>query len=144
MFTTTKLIAHLCISSVNGRLSEPFNRAITILPSNVYQANFKTTIMSDTISYNIDEETISSLGLTITHKQVNAQSTPNARVFEYPDMEDVFIMENDLYGDTMPERSCFIAFNGRHGLVGRSLTIEQLKNLSVEEIKMLVASNSGG
>jgi hypothetical protein len=144
MFTTTKLIAHLCISSVNGRLSEPFNRAITILPSNVYQANFKTTIMSDTISYNIDEETISSLGLTITHKQVNAQSTPNARVFEYPHLENVFIMENDLYGRTMPEHSCFIAFNGRHGLVGKHLTIDELRNSSEEEIKTLVASNSEG
>jgi hypothetical protein len=143
MPTTTKLIAHLCIST--GRKVElTFHLDSKILPSSLSQANTKTTVMSDTISYNIDEETINRLGLTITHKQVNAQSTPNARVFEYPDMEDVFIMENDLYGDTMPERSCFIAFNGRHGLVGRSLTIEQLKNLSVEEIKMLVASNSGG
>jgi hypothetical protein len=100
--------------------------------------------MSDMISYNIDEETISKLGLTITHKQVNAQSTPHARVFEYPHLENVFIMENDLYGATMPQHSCFIAFNGRHGLVGKHLTIEQLKSSSVEEIRKLVVDNSEG
>ena len=48
--------------------------------------------MSDIISYNIDEETISKIGLIITNKQINAQSTPNARVFEYPYLENVFIM----------------------------------------------------
>jgi hypothetical protein len=100
--------------------------------------------MSDIISYNIDEETICSLGLTITHKQVNAQSTPHARVFEYPHLENVFIMENDLYGATMPEHSCFIAFNGRHGLMGKHMTIDELKNSSVEEIRKLVVDNSEG
>jgi hypothetical protein len=100
--------------------------------------------MSDIISYNIDEETIDRLGLTITNKQINAPSTPHARVFEYPHMENVFIMENDLYGRTMPEHSCFIAFNGRHGLVGKHLTIEQLKSSSVEEIRKLVVDNSAG
>ena len=100
--------------------------------------------MSDTISYNIDEETISKIGLIITNKQINAQSTPNARVFEYPHLENVFIMENDLYGATMPEHSCFIAFNGRHGLMGKHMTIDELKNSSVEEIKTLVANNSEG
>ena len=100
--------------------------------------------MSNIISYNIDEETISRLGLTITHKQINAQSTPDARVFEYPHLENVFIMENDLYGATMPEHSCFIAFPGRHGLVGKHLTINELKNLSMEQIKTLVDNNSEG
>ena len=100
--------------------------------------------MSNTISYNIDDETISRLGLTITHKQINAQSTPDARVFEYPHLENVFIMENDLYGATMPEHSCFIAFNGRHGLVGRYLTIDELKKASVEDIRKFVVDNSAG
>ena len=100
--------------------------------------------MSDTISYNIDEETISKVGLIITNKQINAQSSPHARVFEYPHLENVFIMENDLYGATMPEHSCFIAFNGRHGLIGKPLTIDELKNLSVDEIKTLVSNNSEG
>lgn len=100
--------------------------------------------MSNIISYNIDEETIKGLGLTISHKQINAQSAPHARVFEYPHLENVFIMENDLYGATMPEHSCFIAFNGRHGLVGKHLTIEKLKSSSVEEIRKLVVDNSEG
>jgi hypothetical protein len=100
--------------------------------------------MSDTVSYNIDKETISRLGLTITHKQVNAQSTPHARVFEYPHLENVFIMENDLYGATMPGHSCFIAFNGRHGLMGKQISIDELKNSSLEEIRKLVVDNSEG
>jgi len=100
--------------------------------------------MSDIISYYIDEETISRLGLIITTKQINAPSTPHARVFEYPHLDDVFIMENDLYGATMPEHSCFIAFNGRHGLVGKYLTIDELKKSTIEDIRKLVADNSEG
>ena len=100
--------------------------------------------MSDFISRNIDDETIRKLGLTITTKQINAQSTPHARVFEYPHLDNVFIMENDLYGSTMPEHSCFIAFNGRHGLVGKHLTIDELKNSSVEDIRKLVFDNCAG
>ena len=100
--------------------------------------------MSDTISYNIDDETISQLGLIITTKEVNAPSTPHARVFEYPHLDNVFIMENDLYGSTMPEHSCFIAFNGRHGLVGKHMTIDALKKSSVDDIRQLVADNSEG
>jgi hypothetical protein len=53
-------------------------------------------------------------------------------------------MENDLYGTTMPEHTCFIAFNGRHGLVGKYLPIEKLKKSSVDEIRKLVADNSDG
>ena len=100
--------------------------------------------MSNIISYNIDDETISELGLTVTTRQINAQCTPDARVFEYPHLENVFIMENDLYGATMPVNSCFIAFNGRNGLVGRHLSIAELKKSSVEDIRKLVVDNSGG
>ncbi|HEX6334482.1 MAG TPA: hypothetical protein VFZ78_09660 [Flavisolibacter sp.] len=100
--------------------------------------------MNDITVYHIDEETISMLGLVLTTRQINAQSTPLARVFEYPHLENVFIMENDLYGAVMPGDSCFIAFNGRNGLVGKSLTIEALRNSSPEDIRKLVASNSEG
>ncbi len=100
--------------------------------------------MSDIISYNIDDETISKLGLIITTKEVNAPGTPHARVFEYPHLDNVFIMENDLYGTTMPEHTCFIAFNGRHGLVGKHLTIDELKSSTVEGIRKLVDDNCDG
>lgn len=100
--------------------------------------------MSDIISYNIDDETISKLGLIITTKEVNAPSTPHARVFEYPHLDNVFIMENDLYGTTMPEHTCFIAFNGRHGLVGKYLAIDELKSSTVEGIRKLVDDNCDG
>ena len=101
-------------------------------------------MMSDNISYNIDEETISRLGLILSAKQINATSTPHARVFEYPHLNNVFIMENDLYGTTMPEHSCFIAFNGKHGLVGKHLTIDELNKSTVEDIRKLVVDNCAG
>ena len=100
--------------------------------------------MSKNVIYHIDKETISKLGLVITTKQINAPSTPDARVFEYPHLDNVFIMENDLYGSTMPKHSCFIAFNGKHGMVGKHMTIEELKNCSVEDIRKLVVDNSEG
>src|SRR3954465_7245396 len=100
--------------------------------------------MNKTIIHHIDEEIIRKLGLVATTKQINAQSTPDARVFEYPHLDNVFIMENDLYGATMPEHSCFIAFDGRHGLVGRHMTLEELRNSSVEDIRKLVVDNSEG
>ncbi|MGZ3909252.1 MAG: hypothetical protein ACXVBR_04185 [Flavisolibacter sp.] len=100
--------------------------------------------MGDYTRHTIDEKTISQLGLLETKKQINAPCAPHARVFEYPHLDNVFIMENDLYGTIMPEHSCFIAFKGRKGLVGRSITIEALRNTSVEDIKKLVADNSEG
>jgi hypothetical protein len=93
---------------------------------------------------NIDEETISKTGLTLSHEPINAQIAPNARVFKYPDLDNVFIMESDLYGNTMPKDSCFLAFNGSHGLIGKHLSVETLKNSSVEDIKKIVESNSEG
>ena len=93
---------------------------------------------------NIDEETISKIGLTLSDKLVNAQIAPNARVFEYPHLDNVFIMESDLYGNIMPKNSCFLAFYGNHGLIGKHLRVETLKNASVEDIKNMVESNSEG
>ena len=96
------------------------------------------------IYYTIDFETINKLGLTITDKPINAQCAPGARVFEYPHLENVFIMENDLYGTPMPEHSCFIAFNGKHGMVGKHISIAELRLLTKEEIRKLVFDNSEG
>jgi hypothetical protein len=94
--------------------------------------------------FNIDEETIRQIGLQPSQKSINDAISPNARVFEYPNLENVYIMESDLYGNMMPKDSCFLAFYGRNGLMGRQLKIETLKKCSVEEIKKLVENNSEG
>ncbi len=94
--------------------------------------------------FNIDEETINKIGLRPSNKPVNTQTSCNARVFEYPNLENVFIMESDLYGNPMPKDSCFLAFFGTHGLIGTSLDIETLKNASVEDIEKMVQTNSEG
>lgn len=100
--------------------------------------------MTNTEEYNIDEETISKLGLRPSDKPINAQCAPNARVFEFPHLDNVFIMESDLYGNTMPKDSCFLAFYGSHGLIGKHLKIETLKHASVEDIKEMVQKHSQG
>ena len=93
---------------------------------------------------NIDAETIKALGLRLTDKRVNAQTALSARVFEYPHLENVFIMESDLYGNTMPKDSCFLAFNGQHGLIGKYLKVETLKRSSVMDIEKMVQDNNEG
>ena len=98
--------------------------------------------MVNSNDFNIDDETISKIGLILSDKPINAQIAPNARVFEYPHLDNVFIMESDLYGNTMPKNSCFLAFYGSHGLIGKHLRVETLKNASVEDIKIMVESNS--
>jgi hypothetical protein len=100
--------------------------------------------MTDIHDYNIDEETINRVGLLLSSKKINAHIAPNARVFEYPHLENVFIMESDLYGNIMPKGSCFLAFNGRNGLMGRHLKVEKLKSATVEEIKSMVESHTDG
>jgi hypothetical protein len=100
--------------------------------------------MKNIEKFNIDDETISKTGLQLSNKPINAQIAPDARVFEYPGLENVFIMESDLYGNTMPNGSCFLAFYGSHGLIGKHLKIETLKNASIEDIKAMVEKNSEG
>ena len=100
--------------------------------------------MENTDHFNIDDETISKIGLQLSKKEINAQIAPNARVFEYPGLDNVFIMESDLYGNSMPEGSCFMAFLGNHGLMGRHLKIETLKHISKEDIKAMIESISEG
>ena len=100
--------------------------------------------MENNETFIIDEETVRRIGLQRSDKQINAQLAPNSRIFEYPSLEDVFIMESDLYGNPMPEGSCFLAFYGRNGLIGKHLKIEKLKNYSVEEIREIVRSNTDG
>jgi hypothetical protein len=100
--------------------------------------------MSEINQFNLDDETIKQLGLRQSYKSVNAQIAPNARVFEYPEIENVYIMESDLYGNTMPNGSCFLAFEGRTGLIGKHITIDTLRNSSIEEIKKMVEDNQAG
>jgi hypothetical protein len=95
--------------------------------------------ISDT---NISRETIRKVGLRLSHAAINAEITPNARVFEYPNLKDVFVMENDLYGNIMPNGSCFLAFYGQHGLIGTELSVEKLSNSSVEDIRNIVQVNT--
>jgi hypothetical protein len=90
----------------------------------------------------IDEQTITKLGLRLSEKSINAQVAPNARVFEYPSLDNVFIMENDLYGNIMPLDFCFLAFYGQHGLIGKQLKVETLQKATVEEINAIVQSNN--
>ena len=100
--------------------------------------------MNHTNEYNIDAETIHKLGLRRSEKHVNPDTASKARVFEIPGLEDVFIMESDLYGNPMPEGSCFLAFYGTHGLMGKHLKVETLRNTSVEDLKNMVKSHSEG
>jgi hypothetical protein len=100
--------------------------------------------MTNINGYNLDAETINKVSLRLSIKQINAQIAPNARIFEFPDLDNVFIMESDLYGNPMPEGSCFLAFNSNHGLIGKHLKLETLKEASVEDIKKIVESHSGG
>ena len=100
--------------------------------------------MESTHEENIDSETISKLGLRLSDQPVNAQIAPGARVFEYPKIQDVFIMESDLYGNKMPKDSCFLAFKGVHGLIGKHLKVETLKTATPEEIRKMVETNQDG
>ena len=93
---------------------------------------------------NITKETISKVGLRLSDKHINAETDLTARVFEYPHLKDVYIMENDLYGNIMPKDSCFLAFYGRHGLIGTQLSVEKLRNASLEDIKNIVQVNTEG
>jgi hypothetical protein len=97
-----------------------------------------------TIESNIDRDTINKIGLKLSGKLSNAPIAPHARVFEYPGLDNVFVMESDLYGNRMPENSCFLAFYGTHGLMGKHLKIETLKNSSSDDIKNMVEKNVGG
>jgi len=100
--------------------------------------------MNNVQNDNIDEETIRIIGLTPTDKHVNAETAPSSRVFEYPNLQDVYIMESDLYGNKMPADSCFLAFSGQHGLIGKSVKVETLKHLSEMEVKEMVEKNNDG
>jgi hypothetical protein len=94
--------------------------------------------------FNLDSETINQLGLRQSSKSINAEIAPDARVFEYPGIDHVYVMERDLYGNAMPEGSCFLAFDGRVGLMGKHIRIDTLLQSSKEDIKKIVNDNHEG
>lgn len=100
--------------------------------------------MADQTVFNIDNETIQKVGLKPSDAPINAQIAPNARIFAYPNLPEVYIMESDLYGNPMPKGSCFLAFKGKYGFVGQHMTVDALKKSSVEDIKALISTNVGG
>jgi hypothetical protein len=93
---------------------------------------------------NLSKSVIAELGLRESDRNVNAQLAPDARIFQYPNIDNVYIMESDLYGNTMPEGSCFLAFEGRDGLMGKHIAIDTLRNCSEEDIKKIVSDNHDG
>lgn len=93
---------------------------------------------------NIDEATIAAIGLKLTNEHVNAETASSSRVFEYPHLKGVYIMESDLYGNKMPKDSCFLAFHGQHGLIGKHVKVETLKHSTMMEIKQMVEENNEG
>jgi hypothetical protein len=92
--------------------------------------------------HNIDAQTIREVGLLLTDEPINAQIAPDARVLKYPSLEKVYVMESDLYGNTMPKGSCFLVFDGHHGLVGKHLLVETLRSVGVEGIRSIIETNS--
>ena len=100
--------------------------------------------MNNEYEQNIDSATIELIGLRLTDNHLNAETAPSARVFEYPGLEGVYIMESDLYGNKMPKDSCFLVFNGPHGMIGKHVKIETLTNATVLEIKQMVDENNEG
>jgi hypothetical protein len=100
--------------------------------------------MTQVENMNLDEETISQVGLKLSNEHVNAQLATGSRVFEYPGLDKVFVMESDLYGNVMPQDSCFLAFYGPHGLIGKHLKVDVLRNSSISDIKTIVERNSEG
>ena len=94
--------------------------------------------------FNIDDETINKVGLKLSERPITAEIVQNGRVFEYPHLDNVYIMESDLYGNPMPKNSCFLAFYGKHGLIGEDLSVETLRNASVDDIKKIVEADKEG
>ena len=100
--------------------------------------------MATNNEFSIDEEAIGKIGLRLSDKSINANIAPDARVFDYPDLENVFVMESDLYGNKMPKDSCFLAFIGQHGLIGKHLKVETLKKASTQDIRNMVDLHKEG
>src|SRR5829696_3843438 len=100
--------------------------------------------MTNEAIFHIDEETIKSIGLQPADIPAGAQLARNARVFAFPGLQNVLVMESDLYGNPMQEGTCFLAVQGQHGLMGRSLHVEKLKTCSTDDVQKMVHGISEG
>ncbi len=100
--------------------------------------------MSDKNQHHIDAETIETIGLRLTDTPLTAEPAVTTPVYRYPHLENVYVMETDLYGNPLPKDRCFLAFNGPHGLIGKDLKVETLKRSSVKEIEQLVQHHNEG
>ena len=92
----------------------------------------------------IDEETILQLGLLQVDPLSANPGICTGRTFAYPNLENVYIMECDLYGNDIPADHCFLAFNGHHGLMGKNIKLDKLKQSGKEDIQEMVHSNEEG
>ena len=92
----------------------------------------------------LDDETIQTLGLIPSEDPLTAEISHPGRVFKYPHLKGVYIMESDLYGNPMPEGSCFLAFNGTHGLMGEHIKIDTLKSSTPEDIRSRIEKERQG
>ena len=94
--------------------------------------------------FHLDEKTIAELGLYESAEPITAPAAPDARVFRFHNLENIYVMETDLYGNTMPEGTCFLAFHGRNGLMGKRLSLDTLRSNSIEDIRKFVDDNHSG
>ena len=100
--------------------------------------------MTNISEYHIDKEIIKRIGLRPLNAPISSQLAANARVYEFPTLENVYVMESDFYGNPMPEGSCFLAVQGKRGLLGRHLKVEKLRHAKTEDIHKMVESIKEG
>ena len=100
--------------------------------------------MINEATYHLDQEIVNHIGLKPADIPAKSQLATNARVYRFPSMENVFVMESDLYGNPMPEGLCFLAVQGKHGLMGRPLRVEKLRTRSTADIQKMAQSISEG
>lgn len=94
--------------------------------------------------FNLDQKIIDKLGLYRSQAHINAAIAPDAIIFQFLTLEHVYVMESDLYGNPMPAGSCFLAFQGRNGLMGKHMSIQILKMSTIADIRKIVEDNHDG
>ena len=85
---------------------------------------YKQKTMTNNEEFSIDEETISKIGLRLSDKSSKAKITSEARVFDYPNLEN---------------------FKTRFTVkIGKHLKVETLKNASPQDIRNMVDNHKEG